>query len=495
MSQEPGKHHMDHGGKQYHLFSPHHAHHAHGGPHEPFFFKPLHASDIEVLEWSHARKWHFWVALLSCLAFLVGNMIGQHGFRAFYAAVIGAVDPAVVAFDGTSPPVTKIVDPHAGRTYAELTYGQVTKDLLIDLPSIHSVAPCSEENVESCRIFSTRHLSSYTGEQGSHPGLDIPLAVGTPVLAMMNGVVERTVERSWGFGNTVVVRHFDVPHPEQEGLKEDLYSVYAHLSEIHVVEGDVVRRGQMVGASGQTGIATTPHLHVQMDREDAPFHPFWPFTSKQAEVAGLNFYEAVNVGLGRVHAQKYTIDPLAYVERYRDYRPDAEMQVARESETKTTTVIVKKDPLEVRRERIAVRTASRLARRLARLAQRQQQRAEQSVVIETSSDAVAFTAPDTLIFSHDGEFEVGRPEIITLRVASSLGGNVSPSFEGNMRLRVVYGDAELQKEEFTSSDFHDGEAAVRITPRGQKTIVIRAEGILQGQSNPMVYEGERVVAR
>ena len=97
MSQEPGKHQSGHRRDGYHLFSPHHAHHLHGDPHEPFFFKTLHPTNAEVMEWSHARKWHFWVALLSCFAFLVGNMIGQHGFRAVVAAVIGAVDP-VIAF-------------------------------------------------------------------------------------------------------------------------------------------------------------------------------------------------------------------------------------------------------------------------------------------------------------------------------------------------------------------------------------------------------------
>ena len=43
-----------------------------------------------------------------------------------------------------------------------------------------------------------------------------------------------------------------------------LYSVYYHLSELGVNEGDMVKQGQLIGKSGATGLATGPHLHWEM---------------------------------------------------------------------------------------------------------------------------------------------------------------------------------------------------------------------------------------
>jgi murein DD-endopeptidase MepM/ murein hydrolase activator NlpD len=43
-----------------------------------------------------------------------------------------------------------------------------------------------------------------------------------------------------------------------------LYSLYYHLSKMDVKEGDMVKKGQLIGLSGSTGLATGPHLHWEM---------------------------------------------------------------------------------------------------------------------------------------------------------------------------------------------------------------------------------------
>jgi murein DD-endopeptidase MepM/ murein hydrolase activator NlpD len=86
--------------------------------------------------------------------------------------------------------------------------------------------------------------------QRPHWGLDYRVHTGTPVAAMNSGTV--LLARFLYFeGNCVVIDH-----------GQGLLTLYFHLSELKVKEGDSVQRGQEIGLSGGTGRATGPHLHV-----------------------------------------------------------------------------------------------------------------------------------------------------------------------------------------------------------------------------------------
>ncbi len=86
--------------------------------------------------------------------------------------------------------------------------------------------------------------------QREHQGLDYRIPTGTPVAAMNDGTV--LLARFLYFeGNCVVIDH-----------GQGLLTLYFHLSEFKVKEGDAVKRGQEIGLSGGTGRATGPHLHV-----------------------------------------------------------------------------------------------------------------------------------------------------------------------------------------------------------------------------------------
>lgn len=52
----------------------------------------------------------------------------------------------------------------------------------------------------------------------------------------------------------------------------------------------------MIGRVGMTGFTTTPHLHIQVDNEDAPFIPDWRFGTEEANDAGLSISDAVDAG-------------------------------------------------------------------------------------------------------------------------------------------------------------------------------------------------------
>jgi hypothetical protein len=86
-----------------------------------------------------------------------------------------------------------------------------------------------------------------------HNGVDYALAEGSPVAACGNGRVMLAGERIMT-GNTVVLEHLP-----------GCYSLYFHMSEIAVKQGDVVQNGQLLGRVGHTGLATGPHLHWEVD--------------------------------------------------------------------------------------------------------------------------------------------------------------------------------------------------------------------------------------
>ena len=85
----------------------------------------------------------------------------------------------------------------------------------------------------------------------AHLGTDYGGAIGTPVRSVGEGVVEFAGVQN-GFGNVVIIRHNSTDE-----------TLYAHLSRIDVRRGQNVAQGQRVGALGQTGWATGPHLHFE----------------------------------------------------------------------------------------------------------------------------------------------------------------------------------------------------------------------------------------
>lgn len=88
-----------------------------------------------------------------------------------------------------------------------------------------------------------------------HSGVDMPGRIGDPVYATGDGVVEY-VERSrarYGYGTQILINH-------GYGYK----TRYAHLNKLHIEKGDTVKRGQLIGDMGNTGISTSPHLHYEV---------------------------------------------------------------------------------------------------------------------------------------------------------------------------------------------------------------------------------------
>jgi murein DD-endopeptidase MepM/ murein hydrolase activator NlpD len=95
-----------------------------------------------------------------------------------------------------------------------------------------------------------------------HNGEDIGAPLGTDVVATNDGVVRITVDHIFS-GRGIYVDH---------GL--GFYSMYFHLSEILVKDGDLVTAGQIIGKVGATGRATGPHLHWGVKLNGARVNPY-----------------------------------------------------------------------------------------------------------------------------------------------------------------------------------------------------------------------------
>lgn len=168
--------------------------------------------------------------------------------------------------------------------------------------------------------YTTVYLGNYVSGDfdegaGSHCGVDIvPMVKNDSVFAVLDGVVEKA-EFKAADGNYVLVRHDGVRDPDDLAKTTTLYSVYLHLDSLAVSAGASVKEGDLLGKSGNTGNSTGEHLHFQIDRANAPFHPYWPFTMGDASAAGLGFLEAVNRGLGIDNARKFTVNPLVYLDK------------------------------------------------------------------------------------------------------------------------------------------------------------------------------------
>ena len=95
-----------------------------------------------------------------------------------------------------------------------------------------------------------------------HNGIDIAVPRGTPVEAMSDGKVLLSADNFYYAGNFIIIDH---------GL--GLNSMYLHLSESFVKEGQIVKKGEVIGKVGTTGRSTGPHLHWSVQWFDKRIDP------------------------------------------------------------------------------------------------------------------------------------------------------------------------------------------------------------------------------
>jgi len=105
-------------------------------------------------------------------------------------------------------------------------------------------------------------VTALFGSNGTHRGVDLTADYGAPVYAVSGGTVYSVVSEGYngGYGKTVILKHGDGDNA--------LYTLYAHLSEISVTEGQTVGQRQQIGAVGISGVADGPLLYFEIRTAD-----------------------------------------------------------------------------------------------------------------------------------------------------------------------------------------------------------------------------------
>ena len=121
--------------------------------------------------------------------------------------------------------------------------------------AIPAIWPIDRTKLKAFYAFGVRKKHPIYKTRRMHKGVDMSTNYGVPVYATGDGVVEKTEQgkRRRGYGRQILINH-------SFGYK----TRYAHLLKMFVKEGDIVKRGQLIGEVGSTGGSTGPHLHYEV---------------------------------------------------------------------------------------------------------------------------------------------------------------------------------------------------------------------------------------
>jgi len=130
------------------------------------------------------------------------------------------------------------------------------------LTAIPAIMPISNKDLRHAPSgFGWRTHPIYKTQE-FHPGMDFAAPQGTEIYATGDGVIEKADDRAQGYGQHVVINH-------GFGYR----TLYGHMSKMAVKEGQKVKRGQLIGYVGSTGLSTAPHVHYEVFKNGERMNP------------------------------------------------------------------------------------------------------------------------------------------------------------------------------------------------------------------------------
>lgn len=145
------------------------------------------------------------------------------------------------------------------KSYDDLTELAKSKaEMMASIPAIQPVD--SRKGHLGVSGFGTRIHPVYKIRK-MHAGIDFAAPVGTPIYATGNGRVEAAGTEG-GYGRRVIIDH-----------GYSYKTLYGHMSRFAVRAGQRVKRGDLIGYVGNTGISTGPHVHYEVHKNNKPVNP------------------------------------------------------------------------------------------------------------------------------------------------------------------------------------------------------------------------------
>lgn len=141
---------------------------------------------------------------------------------------------------------------------------------------------CAVDSLHKQFVMPVKNVvtSRYGWRKGRmHYGIDLNLNTGDTVYASFSGRVRYAKFNDGGYGNLVVIRHYN-------GLE----TYYAHLSKIQVVPNQLVEAGQPIGLGGNTGRSFGAHLHYEVRFYDLPINPEFVIDFEKGELLDENIF-------------------------------------------------------------------------------------------------------------------------------------------------------------------------------------------------------------
>lgn len=147
------------------------------------------------------------------------------------------------------------------KSFDEVVQLAKSKERLI--ASIPAIMPINQKDLAHSVTsgFGWRTHPIYKTQE-MHPGMDFSAEQGTPIYATGDGVVEVADNLAQGYGNHVVINH---------GF--GYQTLYGHMSRIACTVGKKIKRGQLIGYVGSTGLSTAPHLHYEVIKNGEKTNP------------------------------------------------------------------------------------------------------------------------------------------------------------------------------------------------------------------------------
>lgn len=130
------------------------------------------------------------------------------------------------------------------------------------LASIPSIQPVSNKDLKKAAGGYGMRIHPILKIRKMHFGMDFTASTGTEVYATGDAVVVAVRTAKRGYGNHIVLDH---------GFGYE--TIYAHLSDFNVQEGQTVKRGDVIGFVGNTGFSSGPHLHYEVVKNGEKLNP------------------------------------------------------------------------------------------------------------------------------------------------------------------------------------------------------------------------------